>query len=132
MRSLVFALAVMMSAGPVVAQQDDIQAVISSQFDAFRAGDVAEAFGFASPTIKRIFRTPENFGAMVRGGYPMIWAPGQVDFLGLRAVQGTRYQRVRVTDKAGGVFFFDYEMVETPDGWQINGVFPVKAPGLSA
>ena len=132
MRGFVFSLALMMAAGPGLAQQDDIRDVISGQFDAFRAGDAAQAFGFASPMIKRIFRTPENFGAMVQGGYPMIWSPGKVEFLGLRDVRGTQYQRVRVTDKGGRVFFFDYEMVETPDGWQINGVFPVESPDLAA
>ena len=39
---------------------------------------------------------------------------------------------VMVTDKAGQVFYFDYEMVETPDGWQINGVQELRAPGVNA
>ncbi|WP_343117068.1 DUF4864 domain-containing protein [Ostreiculturibacter nitratireducens] len=106
---------------------DAIRGVIGAQFDAFRAQDEATAFTFASPAIKGMFQTPQNFGVMVRNGYPMIWAPGDVEFLGLREERGFLYQRVRVTDRAGEVFFFDYEMVESEAGWQINGVFPVKS-----
>ncbi|MFN0116562.1 MAG: DUF4864 domain-containing protein [Paracoccaceae bacterium] len=107
-----------------------IRGVIGAQFDAFRAGDAGKAFTFASPMIRSVFGNPDNFGRMVRGGYPMIWAPSEVEFRGVRAENGAIFQRVRVRDGAGKDFLFDYEMVEGPDGWRINGVFPVRDPGV--
>jgi hypothetical protein len=100
----------------------DIEATIQSQFDAFLKDDVATAFTFASPNIKGMFGTPERFGQMVQNGYPMVWRPGQVRYLELRNVAGRLWQRVMVTDQAGRVHMLDYQMIETPDGWQINGV----------
>jgi len=52
--AMVLAWAFPMEAGET---EDGIQAVISAQFDAFRADDVEAAFDFASPGIQRIFRS---------------------------------------------------------------------------
>jgi hypothetical protein len=112
-------------ATPLSAQDSgnpDIQATIQSQFEAFLEDDVATAFTFASPSIKGMFGTPERFGQMVQNGYPMVWRPGQVRYLELRNVAGRLWQRVMVTDQAGRVHMLDYQMIETPEGWQINGV----------
>lgn len=112
-------------------EAEDIQGVIRAQVDAFLSGDVQTAFGFASPTIRTIFGTPENFGRMVANGYPMIWKPWAVDFLDLRDADGRRFQRVRVQDGAGEAFLFDYEMVVVDGEWRINGVYPVQMPAPS-
>jgi hypothetical protein len=37
-----------------------------------------------------------------------------------------------VRDADGSIFLFDYEMVAMPDGWRINGVFPVRDSGVGA
>lgn len=114
------------------ARADGIDSTIRSQFDAFLADDFARAFTFASPTIKGIFGTPENFGAMVRQGYPMVHRPADVKMLERREVQGTQIQRVLVTDQAGRTHVLDYQMVETPEGWQINGVQLLPGIGVGA
>ncbi|MCX7889214.1 MAG: DUF4864 domain-containing protein [Rhodobacteraceae bacterium] len=127
------ALAVLPSAAPAdEADAPAIRGVIRSQVDAFLREDAATAFTFASPTIRGIFGTPDAFGLMVRRGYPMIWAPESVEFLGLREVAGRPYQRVLFRDAAGAIFLFDYEMVKGPDGWKINGVFPVAPDAAGA
>ncbi len=100
----------------------EIEATINNQFQAFAAEDVNKAFSYASPTIKGIFGTPENFGAMVRNGYPMVWKPSSVKMLELRNVAGGLWQRVLVTDASGRLFTLDYQMIEAPGGWQINAV----------
>jgi len=105
-----------------VVRDPAIEATIQQQFDAFRADDVVTAFSFASPTIKGLFGTPENFGMMVRNGYPMVWRPATVQFLELRQVAGNLWQRVMVTDQAGRTHLLDYQMVQTAEGWQINAV----------
>ncbi len=118
--------------GPVQASEPDIQGVIANQVEAMRADDFASAFTYASPNIKGIFGTPERFGQMVRQGYPMVYRPKDIRFLDLRTVAGLLYQRVLVTDAEGRIHMLDYQMIETPDGWQINGVQLLKAGDVGA
>ena len=120
---------------PVMAQETrnpDIEAIIQGQITAFLAEDVTTAFGFAAPNIKGFFGTAENFGAMVRQGYPMVWNPSAVRMLELRDVQGNLMQRVMVTDQAGRTHLLDYQMLETAEGWQINGVQLLPDAGVGA
>lgn len=117
---------------PAKAQDAQIQSIIERQLQAFQADDFATAFTFASPNIKGIFGTPENFGAMVTQGYPMVHRPGAVKMLELREVSGQTWQKVMITDQMGRTHLLDYQMIETPEGWQINGVQLLKAEGLGA
>ena len=117
---------------PAAAQEGPIRETIQSQIEAFQADDFARAFTFASPNIKGLFRTPENFGAMVKNGYPMVYRPADVEMLELREIAGNLWQRVRITDQAGAGWFLDYMMVETPEGWQINAVQILPAPDVGA
>ncbi len=117
---------------PAAAQEAPIQETIRSQIDAFQADDFARAFTFASPTIKGMFGTPENFGAMVKNGYPMVYRPAEVEMGDLREVAGNLWQRVRITDQAGAGWLLDYMMVETAEGWQINAVQILPAPDVGA
>jgi Domain of unknown function (DUF4864) len=117
---------------PAAAQEEPIRNTIQSQINAFQADDFAQAFTFASPTIKQMFGTPENFGAMVKQGYPMVYRPAEVQMMDLREVAGNLWQRVRITDQAGAGWFLDYMMIETAEGWQINAVQILPAPDVGA
>lgn len=117
---------------PAAAQEAPIQDTIQSQIEAFQADDFARAFTFASPTIKGMFGSPENFGAMVKQGYPMVYRPAEVQMMDLREVAGNLWQRVRITDQAGAGWLLDYMMVETAEGWQINAVQILPAPDVGA
>lgn len=117
---------------PAAAQEAPIQGTIQSQIEAFQADDFPRAFTFASPTIKGMFGTPENFGAMVKQGYPMVYRPAEVQMMELREVAGNLWQRVRITDQAGAGWYLDYMMVETAEGWQINAVQILPAPDVGA
>lgn len=132
--TLFFALSMAFAAvAPVArAQEAPIRETIQSQIDAFLIDDFAQAFTFASPNIKSLFGTPENFGLMVRQGYPMVHRPADVKMLELRDVAGSLWQRVMITDQQGRTHLLDYQMVETPDGWQINGVQLLPSPGVGA
>lgn len=124
-----------LAGAPAVAQDTRntaIEGTIQRQIEAFLADDFATAFTFASPNIRTLFGTSDNFGAMVRNGYPMVWRPADVRYLDLRTVAGALWQRVMITDAQGRVHMLDYQMVETPDGWQINGVQLVRAPDVGA
>lgn len=125
-------LATVMLALPTQAQEAPIQSTIQSQLDAFLTDDYALAFTFASPMIKGIFGTSDNFGAMVQQGYPMVARHGAVQMLELRTVAGNLWQRVMITDTMGRTHLLDYQMIETADGWQINAVQLLPAQDVGA
>ncbi|WP_299649622.1 DUF4864 domain-containing protein [uncultured Tateyamaria sp.] len=119
-------------AGAAMAQGTEIEGVIGSQIEAFKADDFEQAFTFAAPSIQGMFRTPENFGRMVTQGYPMVWRPADVTYLDLREEGGRYVQTVRIEDAEGAVHFLAYAMIETADGWKIGGVQLLDAPGVNA
>ncbi|MGH1331275.1 MAG: DUF4864 domain-containing protein [Paracoccaceae bacterium] len=114
------------------AKADAITDVISAQLEAFCAQDTARAFSYASPMIQGMFGGPDQFGAMVREGYPAIWTPGTSKFTAREENGSTILQRVLILDKEGIPHVMEYEMIEQPEGWKINGVREVPAPDLSA
>ena len=124
--------ALMASAQEVLAPNPEIEATIAGQFDAFLAEDVGAAWQFASPNIQRIFRDAQNFGRMVEQGYPMVWAPAQVDFIDLQSFGGILVQRVQVIDQAGNAHYLCYQMIQTEGGWKINGVQILPPPQVAA
>lgn len=119
-------------AGSALAQGTEIEGVISSQIEAFKSDDFAEAFTYAAPSIQGMFRTPENFGRMVTQGYPMVWRPAEVTYLDLQEFSGGYVQTVRIEDSDGATHFLAYSMVQTGQGWKISGVQILEAPGVSA
>ena len=121
--------------GPLAAQDQKIEAienVISSQLDAFLKDDFATAFTFASPNIRSLFGSPDRFGMMVRQGYPMVWRPADVQYVGVEDGPGFKMQKVLITDQNGARHLLGYAMIQTPDGWQINGVQILRAPEVGA
>ena len=125
-------VAALLAAWPALAQEEPIQQTITSQIEAFRAGDFEGAFTYASPTIQGIFGNPSNFETMVTEGYPMVVDPEAVQMQDLREIAGNLWQRVRITDRAGRDWLLDYQMVEGPEGWLINGVQLSRAPDVGA
>lgn len=131
MRPLILYLLLMLGLAAPLRADPDAQAVITAQIEAFLAQDVTRAYGYASPFIQQKFGSPEQFGTMVREGYPMVWRPSDVTFLEMREIAGRLWQGVRVLDAAGAAWIVDYEMIETPEGWRINGVTVRPAPDAS-
>jgi hypothetical protein len=117
--------------GPALAQkpsnlstpeQRSIRTVIEAQINAFRADDGERAFGFASPSIRGIFRTAENFMAMVRGGYQPVYRPRELRFGDLVTIDGAEVQKVYVTGPDGRRALALYTMERQADGtWRVNG-----------
>lgn len=116
----------------VLAQSQEIQTTIDAQIDAFLVDDFDTAFTYASPSIRGLFGTSDNFGRMVRDGYPMVWRPAEVQYLELREVAGSLWQRVMIIDAAGRAHLLDYQMIETEMGWKINGVQYLQPPEVNA
>lgn len=110
------------------AQETTIEGVISSQLQAFNDRDVAQAWDHASPMIQGMFRTPENFANMVENGYPMVWDNSDVRFLERDELGNVTRQEVLIKGPDGAFYILDYSMVQTPEGWHINGVQVIPAP----
>lgn len=133
MRRFFMILTVVLGMGQAAAaQEDEIQAVISGQIAALQLDDYTTAFGFASATIRRLFGTSDRFGQMVREGYPMVHRPADVRFLRLLDGVAGKAQRVMMRDAGGALHVLEYQMIETDDGWKINGVRVLDAGGLGA
>lgn len=123
--------AVAQTAEPNLAPADRaaIRTVIDSQIAAFRRDDGEGAFTFASPTIRNIFGTVENFMAMVRNGYPQVYRPREVEFRELVGGADALFQLVWIVGPDGAAVIAAYEMQQQADGsWRINGVQLLKTP----
>ena len=132
--TLAFAL-VLTAAAPAPARADEgaaVRDVIGAQIRAFLREDVTEAFGFASPGIRRLFGTPEVFGHMVRHGYPMVWKPRDWRFSALAPQGEGLRQTVVITNAVGRLHVADYDMVLVEGVWRIDGVRLRPAEGAGA
>jgi len=109
---------------------DGVEGVITDQITAFQADDMDAAFAYASPTLRRLFQTPDRFGQMVREGYPMVHRPQAVRFLEQREAGGFVLQRVMITDAGGRLHVLEYQMLQTGSGFVINGVRLLPPAGV--
>ena len=125
------ALVALLAATPALAQNQSnlpatekraIRTVIESQMNAFRSDDGERAFGYASPYVRGLFRTPDNFMSMVRNGYQPVYRPRDVRFGDLVDIDTTLVQKVYVTGPDGRQVLALYVMEQQADGtWRING-----------
>ena len=113
-------------------EQTDIQNTISNQLEAFASDDFTEAFTHASPGIKDIFGSVDNFSRMVKKGYPMVWRYNNFQFLKLEETPQGYSQIVRITDKTDELFLLKYFMKNISGIWKISGVTIIKASDFSA
>ena len=103
-------------------EKEDVQAAINGQFLAFLEGDVNRAFTYASSSIRSMFGTAQNFGAMVQRSYPMVWRSAGVTFLEHKETSLGRTQDVKIFDAGGTAHYLRYFVTQTPSGWKISGV----------
>ncbi|MGI9389711.1 MAG: DUF4864 domain-containing protein [Boseongicola sp.] len=129
---LITVLVLPASAAEILQSEPGIELTIESQIEAFRVDDFSDAFTYASPNIRRLFGSPERFGAMVRNGFPMVWRPDEFRFLELRKIDGRYWQKLFVRDEFGAAHLLDYQMIQTPEGWVINGVQILRPPDVGA
>lgn len=99
-----------------------IRSVIEAQMSAFQSDDGERAFGYASPHIRGLFRTADNFMSMVRKGYQPVYRPRDTRFGDLVDIDTTLIQKVYVTGPDGHPALALYVMEKQADGtWRING-----------
>ena len=132
MRPVALALTLLISAsGPLHAQsapEEQVQAVISGQIEAFRRGAHDEAFSYAAPTIKGLFGSTDRFITMVRKGYGAIYGSKRHDFGRNRVTRDTIMQEVKLVGPQGRDWVAIYTLRRQPDGsWKIAGVQMIEA-----
>ena len=113
-------------------EKADIESTISDQLKAFASDNFIEAFTHASPGIKDIFGTVENFSNMVKKGYPMVWRYNNFEFLNLEETPQGYSQIVRITDQNDKLFLLKYFMTNVAGIWKISGVSIIEASDFSA
>jgi hypothetical protein len=128
---LLLALWLMVPAGPGwaggpppldAADKAAIRHVIESQLAAFQKDDGAAAFGFATPTLRERFQTPDIFMDMVRQDYQPVYRPSQVTFAALETGDDGIVQHVLLVGPDGAVHEALYFMERQKDGtWLIGG-----------
>lgn len=123
---LLFALAPLAANAQAVPAADAaaVRKVIEAQLDAFRKGDAARAFSYATNGIRMTFGTAENFMDMVRTEYPVVYRPRTVAFDAPIPLDddGELVQPVRMTDADGNAWVALYPMQRGSDGvWRTNG-----------
>ena len=110
------------------ADRQAIRMVIEEQLGAFQRDDAQAAFAQATPNIQAIFQTPDRFMAMVRGGYPPVYRPRQVEFRDIVDIGGTPTQRVFIIGPDGAPVMALYPMERQADGtWKIGGCYLIPA-----
>jgi hypothetical protein len=111
-----------------LADRSAIRDVIQSQIEAFRRDDGAGAFGYASPSIRGMFGSPEIFMDMVRQGYQPVYRPRVFEFREIVSLHGQVTQKVHVVGPDGRPVTAYYPMTQLPDGtWRIDGCY-LQAP----
>jgi hypothetical protein len=101
--------------------------IISGQIAAFQADDGARAYSFASPMIQSVYPTPDQFMAMVRGGYQPVYRPRSFTFGETSDTANGPLQKVYITGPDGASYVAVYTFQRQPDGsWKINGCTILK------
>ena len=124
--SLIFSVAVVCAASDAPMRvskpevRDEIVAVIEAQLAAFRGGDTAKAYSYASDGLRVQTALPE-FASMVRKNYPEIWLSTRAEFAIVRDDGSRAMLAVHVVGKKSDATY-DYVLFKEPAGWRIGGV----------
>ncbi len=137
MRSFFLAAAIVLAAGPTMAQdaadRAAIEQMITSQLEAFKRDDGVEAFTYAAPIIRQQFVDETNFMEMVKRGYQPVYRPRSYEFKELAETKLGLTQTVRITDSMGELWNALYRVEKMADGsWKISGVWLFKLPQAGA
>lgn len=109
-----------------------IEKVIRDQIDAFGRNDARRAFAHATPDIRRMFGTPDDFMRMVRDAYAPVYRASSVVFLKLETIGGLTFQTVHLVDGEGRVWLARFAMRRQPGkAWKVGGCELVATRSLA-
>ena len=113
----------LLSAASAQLNETTAQAVkntVQAQLAAFAKDDADLAFSYAAPTIRAMFETPQNFMAMVRDAYPVVYRPAKLLFLAAAGTSSAVVLPVKMWDQEGLSWMATYKLELQADGrWLI-------------
>lgn len=136
-RNLVFLISTLAVSSTANAQSNqvqlsDSQLVVEGQIKAFHQRQHEEAFQYAAPALRIVFRDVENFIRMVKRGYNPIYAAQNWSFGRSRIESKTIYNEVLISGPNNGEWTALYSLQKQTDGkWKIVGVQLLKSTGKS-
>lgn len=108
--------------------QQESRAVIEAQLEAFKQGDSAKAFSYATPNIQTMFGDAETFMQMVRDGYDVVVKPANVRFVKFETDGANALHAVQMIDRQKTLWNVYYVLQKRPDGsWKISSCETEKA-----
>lgn len=110
----------------------EIQAIITSQIEAFGVDDGVKAESYASPSIRTLFPDAASFLGMVKQGYAPLIHPRSTHFEATVASGTGSVQHVTIVDKDGVVWTAVYTLEKVDGHWAISGCALVKSPETTA
>ena len=114
------------------AQLSASQLVVENQIKAFHQRQHEEAFQYAAPALRIVFRDVDNFIRMVKRGYNPIYAAQNWSFGRSRTTDGKIHHEVLISGPNGGEWTALYSLQKQADGmWKIVGVQLLKSTGKS-
>ena len=79
-------------------EENEIKSIVNQQLEAFKNDDFEKAYSFASPTIKKMFSSPEVFRKMVIGGYQAVYRPQSIKIGSVEITKGVATLKVYLVD----------------------------------
>ena len=109
-------------------EENEIKSIVNQQLEAFQNDDFEKAYSFASPTIKKMFSSPEVFRKMVIGGYQAVYRPQSIKMGSVEIIKGVTTLKVYLVDPNGEFITANYMMEKQENGeWLISGCVLSKA-----
>ena len=109
-------------------EENEIKFIVNQQLEAFQDDDFEKAYSFASPTIKKMFSSPEVFRKMVIGGYQAVYRPQSIKMGSVEIIKGVTTLKVYLVDPNGEFITANYMMEKQENGeWLISGCVLSKA-----
>ncbi len=109
-------------------EENEIKFIVNQQLEAFQDDDFEKAYSFASPTIKKMFSSPEVFRKMVIGGYQAVYRPQSIKMGSVEIIKGVTTLKVYLVDPNGEFVTANYMMEKQENGeWLISGCILSKA-----
>ena len=109
-------------------EENEIKSIVNQQLEAFKNDDFEKAYSFASPTIKKMFSSPEVFRKMVIGGYQAVYRPQSIKIGSVEIIKGVATLKVYLVDPNGEFVTANYLMEKQENGeWLISGCILSKA-----
>ena len=109
-------------------EENEIKFIVNQQLEAFQDDDFEKAYSFASPTIKKMFSSPEVFRKMVIGGYQAVYRPQSITMGSVEIIKGVTTLKVYLVDPNGEFVTANYMMEKQENGeWLIAGCILSKA-----